>query len=123
MNQLSLSRQLEVVFREIRSELSQLQSGTVIIHFRDNMIGKFGVKHNPIVRENFTEKVAGLNDTQQALFLRMGKDIIQRKTNWSHGEIQLDFMLRKGQLCASAQLESNYNLSKVIKPPSGPNNS
>lgn len=46
--QLSLARQMDMVFKELQEELSGLTSGTVFVQIRNNMIGKFGIRHNPL---------------------------------------------------------------------------
>lgn len=43
IDQLSLARQLDMVFRELQQELSELGSGTIFVHIRNNLIGKFRV--------------------------------------------------------------------------------
>lgn len=47
--QLSLARQMDLVFRELQEELSGLSSGTVFVQIRNNTIGKFGIRHHPLV--------------------------------------------------------------------------
>lgn len=46
--QLSLARQMDLVFRELQEELSGLSSGTVFVQIRNNTIGKFGIRHHPL---------------------------------------------------------------------------
>lgn len=46
--QLSLARQIDLVFKELQEELSGLTSGIVFVQIRNNIIGKFGIRHNPL---------------------------------------------------------------------------
>lgn len=48
IDELSLARQLDLVFKELDHELSGLDSGVVFVQIRNNVIGKFGIRHNPI---------------------------------------------------------------------------
>lgn len=43
-----LARQVDFVFRQLESELTHASSGTVLIHIRNNTVGKYGIRHNPI---------------------------------------------------------------------------
>ena len=47
LDQMPLARQIDLVFRKIKEELSHVNSGTVFVHIRNNEIGKFGIKHLP----------------------------------------------------------------------------
>lgn len=60
--QLSLARQMDLVFKELQEELSGLSSGTVFVQIRNNVIGKFGIRHNPLSGRSgtFTDKGRGL---------------------------------------------------------------
>jgi hypothetical protein len=112
-----LTRQLDIVFRELRNELSQLSSGTVFIQIRNNLIGKFGIRHLPLeAREGKVEQQmkTGLSTTQQTSFLRMAVQSLEYKTHWTHGEICFDFTIRQSMLCASVQFESNYNMANLL---------
>ena len=44
----SLARQVDFVFRQLEGELTNATAGTVLIHVRNNAVGKFGVRHHPI---------------------------------------------------------------------------
>jgi hypothetical protein len=43
LENVTLARQIDIVFREIKEELALLTSGTVFVQIRNNVIGKFGV--------------------------------------------------------------------------------
>ena len=45
-DQLSLARQVDLVFKELEAELRGMTSGTVFIQIRNNAIGKFGIRHD-----------------------------------------------------------------------------
>jgi hypothetical protein len=48
LEQLPLTGQVNLVFGEIVEELRYLSSGVVFMQIRNNVIGKFGVRHDPI---------------------------------------------------------------------------
>jgi hypothetical protein len=116
VEQLSLARQLDMVFKELQQELSQLSSGTVFIQIRNNLIGKFGIRHLPLeAKDGKIERVAsGLTELQQRALLKLAIESLKYKTSWTHGEIYFDFAIRQGRLCTSVQFESNHNMSNVL---------
>lgn len=112
-----LSRQLDLVFREIRDELSAVSSGTLFIHIRNNMIGKFGIRHLPIIPKNgklTPYPSPGLSQRHQDAFRLMVIEALKHRRGWTHGEIQVDFCLRQNVLHASIVFESNYNMANLI---------
>jgi hypothetical protein len=115
--QLSLARQLDLVFREISDELAHMSSGCVFIQIRNDMIGKFGVRHEPLDTSSAEEvkKQKGLNEQQRYAFRKMAIRALEHKKNWTHGEIQFDFALKKGVLHTSVQFESNYNMANLLQ--------
>ena|SRR5690606_28622415 len=115
MEQLSLARQVDIVFRQLREELSQLSSGTLFMHIRNNVVGKFGLRHNPIdsLSENASPQRNGLNEQQQILFRNSAIQSLRYKNTWTHGEIQIDFAVRSNQLVTSVVFESNYNMAAL----------
>jgi hypothetical protein len=117
LEQLPLARQIDMVFREIKEELGQLTSGTVFIQIRNNVIGKFGVKHLPLEIKGgeLQANMKGLVESQYQSFRHMAIESLKYKKNWTHGEILLDFTLKQNALCASIQFESNYNMSNTAK--------
>lgn len=112
----SLARQLEMVFREVSKELQHLSSGLIFIHIRNNMIGKFGVKHDPMDMTQGRwgeEKGKGLTPEQICSFRQMAIQSLQHK-HWTHGEIEFEFALKKNILHTSVTFESNYNMSNLL---------
>lgn len=115
IEQIPLSRQLEMVFRALKDELASLASGTIIVQIRNNLIGKFGVKCDPINEKDGKLKPddRGLAEHHQQALRRIGLQTLQRK-RWTHGEIQLEFTLSEDALSARVQLESNYNMNNIL---------
>lgn len=116
---MSLARQLNLAFYELKEELSYLDSGTVFVHIRNNSIGKFGIKHNPIEEQEMGQLGRGLDEDQWGYFRKIAVKSLQLKKYWTHGEILYDFAIRNNSLRTSVQFESNYNMSNLI--PSGKN--
>lgn len=116
LEQLPLSKQVEIVFREIQDELYQLSSGIVFMQIRNNVIGKFGARHNPLESKGgfFQVSGTGLTETHLRSFRQMAIESLRHKTNWTHGEICFEFALKQGTLCASVQFESNYNMANFM---------
>ncbi|MFD7520621.1 O-methyltransferase [Paenibacillus chitinolyticus] len=114
---ISLVRQVEIVFTELRKELSELNSGTVFLQIRNNAVGKFGVRHNPLEgRDGVVQKSGtGLTESQWQAFRKLALDSLRYKVNWTHGEITFDFTVKKETLYASVMFESNYNMSSLIR--------
>ncbi len=109
-----LSQQLELVFRALKDELASLASGTIFLQVRNNLIGKFGVKHDPIVSSDgsLPSVDRGLQEHHQAALRHAGLQTLQRK-KWTHGEMSLAFELKNDDLLANIQMESNYNMSNL----------
>ncbi|GGA35114.1 hypothetical protein GCM10010917_20400 [Paenibacillus physcomitrellae] len=114
--QLSLARQLDLVFKELESELGGLTSGTVFIQIRNNVVGKFGIRHNPIAGRNgqLSGEGGGLNAVQLSSFRNMAIEALKFKNSWTHGEISYEFALRQGTIVVDATLESNYNMANLM---------
>jgi hypothetical protein len=114
--QLPLAKQVEIVFREIQNELQQLSSGIIFMQIRNNVIGKFGARHNPLESKGgfFQVNGAGLTEAHLRSFRQMAIESLRHKTSWTHGEICFEFALKQGALCASVQFESNYNMANFI---------
>lgn len=116
--QQSLSRQLDLVFREVRHELKTLTGGTLIIQIRNDGIGKFGIRHLPYNRKPGSMTVratpSGLTDAHLRAFRQMAEEALSRKNGWTHGEIQFDFALRQDTLEMSVTFESNYNMAHLL---------
>lgn len=116
LEQLPLARQVDMVFREMKEELVQVNSGTVFIHIRNNVIGKFGIKHLPLESKGGVlppTSAKGLTELQFQSFRQIAIDSLQYKKKWTHGEILFDFMIKQDMLAASIQFESNYNMASI----------
>ncbi|MNO17493.1 hypothetical protein D3C76_71910 [compost metagenome] len=115
-DQISLVRQVDMVFKELDTELGGMTSGTVFIHIRNNAIGKFGIKHNPIAGRNgqIKEEEHGLSNEQRQSFRAMAIEVLKYKRYWTHGEISYEFALRQNTIIVDAVLESNYNMANLM---------
>jgi hypothetical protein len=115
LEQLPLARQVDMVFKEIKEELGQLTSGTLFVQIRNNVIGKFGLRHLPIESKGgeLSNHVNGLSDSQYQSFRQMAIESLKYKKSWTHGEICFDFTLKHNILYASVQFESNYNMASL----------
>ncbi|MNP49322.1 hypothetical protein D3C76_1435000 [compost metagenome] len=116
IDQLSLARQMDIVFKELEKELAGLESGTLFVQIRNNVVGKFGIRHNPIAGRNggFSLSEEGLNAVHQQSFRNMAIESLKYKHHWTHGEISYDFLVRQGILMVDAILESNYNMANLM---------
>ena len=113
LEELPLARQIDYVFRQLEDELTNAVAGTVTIHIRNNAIGKYGIRHNPIEfrNGNAEQTERGLTAAQVMAFRQMAIDALRYKRSWTHGEIMYDFSVRPQakSWSASVQYESNYN--------------
>lgn len=115
IDQLSLPRQVDLVFRELDKELAGLDSGIVFVQIRNNVIGKFGIRHYPVPMTKVMENpVKGLTDSQRSSFRLMAIESLKLKRHWTHGEITYDFAVRNGMIVVDSTLESNYNLASLL---------
>ncbi|WP_231891330.1 O-methyltransferase [Paenibacillus swuensis] len=105
-----------MAFKKLLGELDYLSSGTVFIQIRNNAIGKFGIRHNPIESKDgaMNEPGKGLTGAQQSAFCTMAIQSLKMKKHWTHGEIYFDFTVRQNVLVASVQFESNYNMANLV---------
>ncbi|MEX1029848.1 MAG: O-methyltransferase [Paenibacillaceae bacterium] len=111
---LSLNRQMEMVFRELRDELASLASGTIFMQIRNNLIGKFGVKHDFVGSkdDSLKDDGPGLSEQHLQALRHIGIQSLQKK-KWTHGEIQLEFVVKDNSLDTSIFSESNYNMNHL----------
>jgi hypothetical protein len=109
----SLARQLDIVFKELENELTHLDSGTVFVQIRNNTVGKFGIKHNPIAGRDgeWNGPEEGLSMIQIKSFRQMAIESLKFKNHWTHGEISYEFAVRKGMIAVDTTIESNYNMA------------
>ena len=114
--QLSLARQVDLVFKELQEELSGLSSGTVFVQIRNNVIGKFGIRHNPLTGRSgaFNAEGEGMSASQQSSFRLMALESLKYKKRWTHGEISFEFAIMQGLVVVDATLESNYNMANLM---------
>ncbi|MDT3427872.1 hypothetical protein J2Z22_003448 [Paenibacillus forsythiae] len=114
--QLSLARQMDLVFKELQEELSGVSSGTVFVQIRNNIVGKFGIRHNPLYGRSgtFGDETEGLTASQQSSFRLMALESLKFKRRWTHGEISYEFAVKKGIIMVDAVLESNYNMANLM---------
>ncbi|MGZ0042823.1 hypothetical protein [Paenibacillus polymyxa] len=116
VGQLSLARQMDIVFKEMDHELAGLSSGIVFVQIRNNVVGKFGIRHNPIAGKGgtFAAVEPGLSAQHREEFRRMALETLNHKRSWTHGEIAFDFAVRQGTILVDATLESNYNMANLM---------
>ncbi|QHW30773.1 O-methyltransferase [Paenibacillus rhizovicinus] len=117
LDAMTLARQVDFVFKQLEEELLHSLAGTVIIQIRNNVVGKYGVRHNPIESKNgrIGQSEQGMTREQVQAFRQMAVDSIKLKRNWTHGEILYDFSVRSGTWSASILFESNYNLANMFR--------
>lgn len=117
--EISLARQFSMVFDKLESELLGLTGGTVIVCIRNDVIGKFGVKHDALESQNGVIKPLrqGLMKRHVAEFRQTVMEVLKHKKQWTHGEIVFDFAMKQDTLHISTWFESNYNLVHMLKKP------
>jgi hypothetical protein len=98
----------------MKEELSYLPSGTIMIQIRNNVVGKFGIRHEPMELEEgqLRPMETGLTETQIQAFRNMAMESLKYK-RWTHGEILFAFAVNDNQLRASISFESNYNFASL----------
>lgn len=116
IEQLPLTRQVDLVFKEIYEELSLVSSGIVFLQIRNNVVGKFGVKHDPLEGKNGkVENIRrGLSEQQIYSFRQMAIQSLKHKAGWTHGEILFEFAIKNNMFISSIQFESNYNMANLM---------
>ncbi len=112
----SLTKQLNIVFGKLGEELANMSSGIVFVQIRNNVIGKFGIRHDPFETSNTRpfQGMNGMSETQRNEFRRMAIQALNHKVGWTHGEIQFEFAIRQSKLRLSITFESNYNMSNLL---------
>jgi len=112
----ALTKQLNIVFTSLDKELAGLTSGIVFIQIRNNVIGKFGIRHDPFEtsKTHPFQGTGGMSEAQRNDFRRMAIQSLRHKVGWTHGEIQFEFAIRQGKLRLSVTFESNYNLASLL---------
>jgi len=114
---LSLARQFSLVFEQLEAELIGLTGGTIIVCLRNDIIGKFGVKHDALESCNGQLKPLrpGLTREHVAMLLQIAVSVLKYKKNWTHGEVVFDFSVKRGELHVSTWFESNYNMIHILE--------
>lgn len=124
LEHLPLVRQMDVAIRTLFDELRYLSAGTVFVQIRNDSIGKFGIRHDPMElgREGLPRLELHMSEEHLSAFRAMAVGSLEHKKSWTHGEIYFEFAMRRNALCASVQFESNYNMANLIggmHPPKG----
>lgn len=116
MVNMTLVRQMDVVIRTLYEELRYLASGMVFVQIRNDVVGKFGIKHDPIDmgRNGLPRSEIRMNEDHLKAFRQLVLGALEHKKNWTHGEIYFEFAMKKDALCASVQFESNYNMASLL---------
>lgn len=114
--QISLARQMDLVIRTMQDELRYLASGTVFVQIRNDVVGKYGVKHEPIEisGEELPAPEIHMSDSHMKAFRQLAVGSLNHKRNWTYGEIYFEFAMRRNVLTVSIQLESNYNMANLF---------
>ncbi|AFH61950.1 O-methyltransferase [Paenibacillus caseinilyticus] len=115
LHSVPLARQVDMVFAQLREELEHLDSGTVFMQIRNDIVGKFGIRHFPLESRGAELKKIekGLSETQQISFRQAALESLKYK-RWTHGEIQFEFATMQDTLCTSITFESNYNMASMV---------
>lgn len=116
LEQLSLIRQMDIVIRTLEEELRYLSSGTVFVQIRNDVVGKFGIKHDPIEMgpNGLPRMEVFMADSHIKAFRQLAVGSMEHKRNWTHGEVFFEFTMRRNVLNASVQFESNYNMASLF---------
>lgn len=116
LEHISLSRQMDMVIRTMQEELRYLSSGTVFVQIRNDLVGKYGVKHEPIEISGTAMPAPEvcMTDSHIKAFRQLAVGSLNHKKNWTHGEIYFEFAMRRNVLAVSVQLESNYNMANLF---------
>lgn len=114
LEHMSLARQVDFAFRQMEDELKRSDSGVVFLHIRNNSIGKFGLRQEPI--DTLAGKIPnshGLSTEQCHAFRKLAVEALKH-IKWSHGELQFEFALKHHTLVTSVIMESNYNMAALV---------
>jgi len=114
LGQIPLARQVDVALEKLGGELKELTAGTIVIQIRDDVVGRFGIRHLPVDCGTQERGKSGLSPSQILTLRRLAVEALRHKSSWTHGEISYDFMLKKDQVYVSVQFESNYNMANMM---------
>lgn len=111
LEQIPLARQIGIALEQLEGELKGLSAGTIVLQIRNDMVGKFGIRHLPVDCGPSHKGASGMSSSQVQLLRRLALEALQHKNSWTHGEISYDFVLKQDQVYVSMQIESNYNMA------------
>jgi hypothetical protein len=111
LEQIPLARQIGIALEQLEGELKGLSAGTIVLHIRNDMVGKFGIRHLPVDCGAAHKGSSGMSASHVQLLRRLALEALQHKNSWTHGEISYDFLLKQDQVYVSMQIESNYNMA------------
>lgn len=118
---LPLARQISLVFEQLELELVGLTGGTIIVCIRNDVVGKFGVKHDALESRGGELKPVrqGMSKRHFALLLQTAIEALKHKKHWTHGEVIFDFAIKHNELQVSIWFESNYNMIHILEKEEG----
>lgn len=114
LEQVPLTRQVDVVLEQLSGELKGLTAGTIVIQIRNDAVGRFGIRHLPVDCGHSDRGVKGMTAPQVQVLRRLAVEALRHKNAWTHGEISYDFVLKQDQVYVSVQFESNYNMANLM---------
>lgn len=114
MEQIPLARQIGIALQQLERELKGMTAGTIVLQIRNDTVGKFGIRHLPVDCGSSEKKPSGMTASQVGQLRRLALEALERKTGWTHGEINYDFVLKQGEVYVSMQVESNYNMANHL---------
>lgn len=112
--QMSLARQVDMAMEQLEGELTGMSAGTIVLQIRNDEVGKYGIRHLPLVCGKQEKPVTGMTPEQVRMLRRMAIEALRHKRGWTYGEVAYDFVLRQDQVYLSVQFESNYNMANLL---------
>lgn len=114
LEQIPLARQVDVALEQLAGELKGLTAGTIVIQIRNDVVGRFGIRHLPVDCGHSEKGLNGMSVEQVKILRRLAVEALRHKSGWTHGEISYDFVYKQGQVYVSVQFESNYNMANLM---------
>jgi hypothetical protein len=114
LEQIPLVRQVDVALEQLSGELKGLTAGTIVIQIRNDVVGRFGIRHLPVECGNSVSGSNGMSAEQVKVLRKLAVEALRHKNGWTHGEISYDFVYKQGQVYVSVQFESNYNMANLM---------
>ncbi|MFC5469956.1 O-methyltransferase [Cohnella suwonensis] len=112
--QISLARQVDVALEKMGAELQGMTAGTIVLQIREDMVGKFGIRHLPVDCGASAQENSCMTPSHVLSLRKMAVEALKHKKIWTHGEISYDFALKNGKVFLSVQFESNYNMANMM---------